>query len=97
VTIVPTDGKPGVFAMLDVGAKNTVGLYFMYDVKQFDPAEWTSPAARGAHRGQAGLRQGNRRPRRREPEGPRGGVLAALHASAASSANAGESRARRRG
>ena len=19
------------------------GLYFMYDVKQFDPAEWTSP------------------------------------------------------
>jgi acetylornithine deacetylase/succinyl-diaminopimelate desuccinylase-like protein len=43
VTIVPTDGKPGVFATLDVGAKKTVGLYFMYDVKQFDPAEWTSP------------------------------------------------------
>ena len=21
----------------------TVGLYFMYDVKQFDPAEWSSP------------------------------------------------------
>src|SRR5262245_17807639 len=43
VTIVPTDGKPGVFAKLDAGAKKTVGLYFMYDVKQFDPAEWTSP------------------------------------------------------
>jgi acetylornithine deacetylase/succinyl-diaminopimelate desuccinylase-like protein len=43
VTIVQTEGKPGVFATLDVGAKNTVGLYFMYDVKQFDPAEWTSP------------------------------------------------------
>jgi acetylornithine deacetylase/succinyl-diaminopimelate desuccinylase-like protein len=43
VTIVPTDGKPGVFATLDAGAKQTVGLYFMYDVKQFDPAEWTSP------------------------------------------------------
>ena len=43
VTIIPTDGKPGVFATLDVGAKQTVGLYFMYDVKQFDPAEWTSP------------------------------------------------------
>ncbi|HEY6196925.1 MAG TPA: M20/M25/M40 family metallo-hydrolase [Candidatus Eisenbacteria bacterium] len=43
VTIVPTDGKPGVFAMLDAGAAKTVGLYFMYDVKQFDPAEWTSP------------------------------------------------------
>jgi len=43
VTIVPTDGKPGVFATLDAGATKTVGLYFMYDVKQFDPAEWTSP------------------------------------------------------
>src|SRR2546430_13324549 len=42
-TIINTDGKPGVFAMLDAGAPKTVGLYFMYDVKQFDPAEWTSP------------------------------------------------------
>src|SRR5437773_10590481 len=42
-TIIPTDGKPGVFATLDAGARQTVGLYFMYDVKQFDPAEWTSP------------------------------------------------------
>src|SRR5262245_40720392 len=43
VTVLPTDGKPGVFATLDAGAAKTVGLYFMYDVKQFDPAEWTSP------------------------------------------------------
>ena len=43
VMIVATDGKPGVFATLDAGAAKTVGLYFMYDVKQFDPAEWTSP------------------------------------------------------
>jgi acetylornithine deacetylase/succinyl-diaminopimelate desuccinylase-like protein len=43
VTKVPTDGKPGVFATLDAGASRTVGLYFMYDVKQFDPAEWSSP------------------------------------------------------
>lgn len=40
---VPTGGAPAVFGVLDVGAKRTVGLYFMYDVKQFDPAEWTSP------------------------------------------------------
>src|SRR3954466_3609918 len=40
---VPTDGKPGVYATLDAGAKKTVGLYFMYDVKQFDPKEWSSP------------------------------------------------------
>ena len=40
---VPTAGFPGVFATLDVGAKRTIGIYFMYDVKQYDPAEWSSP------------------------------------------------------
>jgi acetylornithine deacetylase/succinyl-diaminopimelate desuccinylase-like protein len=40
---IETDGKPGVFATLDAGAPKTVGVYFMYDVKQFDPKEWTSP------------------------------------------------------
>jgi acetylornithine deacetylase/succinyl-diaminopimelate desuccinylase-like protein len=43
VTKVPTDGQPGIFARLDSGAPKTVGLYFMYDVKQADPAEWSSP------------------------------------------------------
>jgi acetylornithine deacetylase/succinyl-diaminopimelate desuccinylase-like protein len=43
VTKVPTDGQPGIFATLDAGAPRTLGLYFMYDVKQADPAEWTSP------------------------------------------------------
>jgi acetylornithine deacetylase/succinyl-diaminopimelate desuccinylase-like protein len=42
-TVINTDGKPGVFATLDASAPKTVGLYFMYDVKQFDPAEWSSP------------------------------------------------------
>jgi len=37
--LVATDGKPGVFATLDAGAEVTVGVYFMYDVKQFDPSE----------------------------------------------------------
>ena len=32
VSIVKTDGKPGVFATLDAGAPKTVGLYFIYDV-----------------------------------------------------------------
>ena len=36
-TKVPTDGHPGVFATLDAGAPRTVGIYFMYDVKQADP------------------------------------------------------------
>ena len=40
---IETDGKPGVFATFDAGAPKTVGVYFMYDVKQFDPKEWSSP------------------------------------------------------
>lgn len=40
---VPTDGKPGVYATLDAGAPRSVGLYYMYDVKQADPSEWSSP------------------------------------------------------
>jgi acetylornithine deacetylase/succinyl-diaminopimelate desuccinylase-like protein len=43
VTKVPSDGQPGVFAILDAGAPRTVGIYFMYDVKQVDPSEWSSP------------------------------------------------------
>src|SRR3982074_104433 len=41
-TRVDTDGNRGVFATLDAGAPKTVGIYFMYDVKQFDPSEWSS-------------------------------------------------------
>ena len=40
---MPTDGSPGIFATLDVGAKRSVGIYFMYDVKQVNPAEWAHP------------------------------------------------------
>src|SRR3546814_257650 len=47
VEIVPTDGHPGVFGTIDVGAPRTLGIYFMYDVKQFDPAEWSSPPLEG--------------------------------------------------
>jgi acetylornithine deacetylase/succinyl-diaminopimelate desuccinylase-like protein len=41
--IIPTTGVPGVFATLDAGAPTTLGVYFMYDVKQYDPKEWSSP------------------------------------------------------
>ena len=44
---VPTSGVPGVFATLNAGAKRWVGIYFMYDVKQFDPAEWQHPPLEG--------------------------------------------------
>jgi acetylornithine deacetylase/succinyl-diaminopimelate desuccinylase-like protein len=43
VEVVPSSGHPGVFGVMDNGAARTLGLYFMYDVKQFDPAEWSSP------------------------------------------------------
>jgi acetylornithine deacetylase/succinyl-diaminopimelate desuccinylase-like protein len=43
IKILPTSGKPGVFARLDAGAKTTLAVYFMYDVKQFVPEEWSSP------------------------------------------------------
>jgi acetylornithine deacetylase/succinyl-diaminopimelate desuccinylase-like protein len=46
--VMPTDGQPGVFATLDAGARRTVGMYFMYDVKQFDPQEWSSPPLEAA-------------------------------------------------
>src|SRR5258707_10033909 len=43
VKLIPTAGKPGVFGKIDAGAPTTVGIYFMYDVKQFVPEEWSSP------------------------------------------------------
>jgi acetylornithine deacetylase/succinyl-diaminopimelate desuccinylase-like protein len=45
--VVPTSGVPGVLATLDAGAERTLGIYFMYDVKQFDPKEWSSPPLGG--------------------------------------------------
>ena len=43
VSTVTSKGQPAVFGTLDAGAPRTIGLYFMYDVKQVDPSEWTSP------------------------------------------------------
>src|SRR5438046_8259824 len=43
VKLIPTSGKPGVFGTIDAGARTTMGIYFMYDVKQLVPAEWSSP------------------------------------------------------
>jgi acetylornithine deacetylase/succinyl-diaminopimelate desuccinylase-like protein len=43
VKLIPTSGKPGVFGRIDAGARTTMAIYFMYDVKQFIPEEWSSP------------------------------------------------------
>ncbi|MDQ3074797.1 MAG: M20/M25/M40 family metallo-hydrolase [Pseudomonadota bacterium] len=45
--IIATDGVPGVFATLDAGAKDTLAVYFMYDVKHYEPSEWSSPPLEG--------------------------------------------------
>jgi acetylornithine deacetylase/succinyl-diaminopimelate desuccinylase-like protein len=52
---IDTDGHPSVFGTLDAGAARTVGIYFMYDVKQADPAEWSSPPFEAAIVERAGL------------------------------------------
>jgi acetylornithine deacetylase/succinyl-diaminopimelate desuccinylase-like protein len=40
---IATDRHPGIFATLDAGAKRTLGVYFMYDVKQVEGQEWSVP------------------------------------------------------
>jgi Acetylornithine deacetylase/Succinyl-diaminopimelate desuccinylase and related deacylases len=80
VTVITTDGKPGVFATLDAGAPKTVGLYFMYDVKQFDPAEWTSPPTDAALVDKPGLGEAIIGRGAVNQKGPEAAFLAALHA-----------------
>jgi acetylornithine deacetylase/succinyl-diaminopimelate desuccinylase-like protein len=77
---VPTDGAPGVFATLDAGAPKTVGLYFMYDVKQVDPAEWSSPPWDAALVDKPGLGKVIIGRGAVNQKGPESAFLAALHA-----------------
>lgn len=79
-TRVETDGKPGVFATLDAGAPKSVGIYFMYDVKQFDPAEWTSPPTDAALVDKPGLGKAIVGRGAVNQKGPESAFLAALHA-----------------
>src|ERR1700746_2064796 len=79
-TVINTDGKPGVFATLDAGAPKTVGLYFMYDVKQFDPAEWTSPPLEARIVDKPGLGKAVVGRGAVNQKGPESAFLAALHA-----------------
>ncbi|HWV99051.1 MAG TPA: M20/M25/M40 family metallo-hydrolase [Candidatus Acidoferrum sp.] len=79
-TRVPTDGQPGVFATLDAGAPRTIGLYFMYDVKQVDPAEWSSPPWSATLLNKPGLGQVVVGRGAVNQKGPQAAMLAALHA-----------------
>ena len=80
---VSTGGVPAVFGVLYAGAARTLGVYFMYDVKQYDASEWESPPLEArivdtpqgrAIRGRGATNQ----------KGPEGAFLAALHAFRAS-------------
>src|SRR5216110_13393 len=80
VTKIPSDGQPGIFATLDAGAPLTLGLYFMYDVKQADPAEWTSPPWVAALVDKAGLGKVIVGRGAVNQKGPEAAFIAALHA-----------------
>jgi len=80
VTRIPSDGQPGIFATLDAGAPRTLGLYFMYDVKQVDPAEWSSPPWDAALVDKAGLGKVVMGRGAVNQKGPEAAFLAALHA-----------------
>jgi acetylornithine deacetylase/succinyl-diaminopimelate desuccinylase-like protein len=80
VTKVPTDGQPGIFAVLDAGAPRTLGVYFMYDVKQVDPAEWSSPPFEAALVDKPGFGKVIVGRGAVNQKGPEATFLAALHA-----------------
>lgn len=80
VTRMPTDGHPGVFATLDAGAPRTLGLYFMYDVKQVDPSEWSSPPFEATLVDKAGLGKIVVGRGAVNQKGPEATFLAAIHA-----------------
>jgi acetylornithine deacetylase/succinyl-diaminopimelate desuccinylase-like protein len=80
VTRMPTDGHPGVFATLDAGAPRTLGIYYMYDVKQVDPAEWSSPPFDAAIMDRPGLGKVLIGRGAVNQKGPEATFLATLHA-----------------
>ena len=80
VTKVPTDGQPGIFATLDAGAPKTLGLYFMYDVKQVDPSEWSSPPWEARMVDKAGFGKVVIGRGAVNQKGPESAFIAALHA-----------------
>jgi acetylornithine deacetylase/succinyl-diaminopimelate desuccinylase-like protein len=77
---VPTSGVPGVFATLDAGAKRWIGIYFMYDVKQYDASEWSSPPLEARLQDKPGYGQVIMGRGAVNQKGPQTAFLAALHA-----------------
>ncbi|MBV8782653.1 MAG: M20/M25/M40 family metallo-hydrolase [Gammaproteobacteria bacterium] len=80
VQIIPTAGKPGVFGRIDAGARTTLAVYFMYDVKQFVPEEWSSPPLEARLVEKPGLGTVCMGRGAVNQKGPESAFLAALHA-----------------
>ncbi len=80
VAKVPTSGQPGIFAVLDAGAPRTAGLYLMYDVKQADPSEWSSPPWDAALVQQPGIGKVIVGRGAVNQKGPESALISALHA-----------------
>src|ERR1043166_631843 len=78
--LIPTAGKPGVFGTIDVGAATTLAVYFMYDVKQYDPSEWSSPPLDARLVDKPGFGKVIVGRGATNTKGPQVAVLAALHA-----------------
>jgi acetylornithine deacetylase/succinyl-diaminopimelate desuccinylase-like protein len=80
VEVVPTRGRPGVFATLDSGAATTLAIYFMYDVKQYDAKEWSAPPLEGRIVDRPGVGRIMIGRGTINTKGPQMALLAALHA-----------------
>ncbi len=79
-TRIETSGAPAVLATLDAGAPRTVGVYFMYDVKHADPAEWSSPPHEARIVDRPGVGKVVMGRGAVNQKGPEAAFLAALHA-----------------
>jgi acetylornithine deacetylase/succinyl-diaminopimelate desuccinylase-like protein len=80
VSRVQTKGFPGVTGILDAGAPRTLGVYFMYDVKQVEASEWTSPPWEAALLEKPGVGKVVMGRGAVNQKGPQSAFLAALHA-----------------
>ncbi|MDZ7627545.1 MAG: M20/M25/M40 family metallo-hydrolase [Parvularculaceae bacterium] len=77
---IATEGHPGVVGIMDNGADRWVGIYFMYDVKQFDAAEWSSPPLEARIVDREGFGKAIMGRGATNQKGPEATFLAALHA-----------------
>lgn len=80
VVNIDTRGHPGIFATLDARAKRTLGVYFMYDVKQVNEREWRFPPFEARLSDEPDLGQVLYGRGAVNQKGPQASFLAALHA-----------------